>query len=511
MANNNSYEKFCLVNKRKLKDLETNLECSVNLESTEAVNKILAVNVDGDVGQIEALTGEASVSGNMLVSIVYATENGLVGDATFTAPFITKAVDTQIKPESKVFVKISSIDAKVRSLSNNVAKVDMQARLKVFCANNEEVEYLSSSSSDVCTLTELTSFTELSGVTKSAWTENMEVEIKEPVNKVLSSSCDVSVKDVECGAGFVSVSCEVVNKLMYLTDEETPQIKTVYTKTDVKQEVESEFATTESKVDLDLMIVKNDVKNNLSDKDDNIKIAIEIPLDVCIRVYSENNINLITDLYSTQSYTNVTTESYENSVPKETIRFEKKVEGSLTLSEDEPRIDKLLAVNYSKAIVTNEYLDNGEYSVSGIITSNLIYFNEDDNMVNSVDVEVPFVVTCQTELEGEILTDLEVMVKDVDVMVKKGRDVFVDATVVVNTSVSKVVRGAIIKELNFVEKVPDKDCAIEIYFAKAGEKVWDIAKRLFIKPENIYLQNPNVGEVLENDEKLAIYYQKTQN
>lgn len=73
---------------------------------------------------------------------------------------------------------------------------------------------------------------------------------------------------------------------------------------------------------------------------------------------------------------------------------------------------------------------------------------------------------------------------------------------------AKKVQGAVISELSFTEQVPQKDCAIEIYFAKVGEKIWDIAKKLFVKPEEIYSQNPMVGEVLEKDEKLAIYYQK---
>ena len=96
-------------------------------------------------------------------------------------------------------------------------------------------------------------------------------------------------------------------------------------------------------------------------------------------------------------------------------------------------------------------------------------------------------------------------------MVKKGRDVFVDAVVCVYTNVCKSNQAALISQLEYKEELPAKDCAIEIYFGKAGESVWDIAKSLNVTPEKIYNQNPDVSEVLENDQKLAVYYQKNQN
>ena len=511
MTNKNSYDKFLAVDKKRLKDAEVMLECSVSLDSNEVVSKILAVNVEGNCTQVEALTGEANANGNIVVSLVYLTEQGLVGNSVYSSPFSTKFTDALINAKSKVFGKVANIDAKVQSLNNNTAKVDCLIRLKGFCYNNEEISYLSEVSSDVCTLEEQSQFETLSGSLNSSWIENMEIELKEPVRKVLSSSCDVYVKDVTSADSFVSIVCEITNKLMYLTDEETPKIKTVYSKIDVKQEVECEFATKQSKAEVSLNVLKNEVKNSISEKENEIKISLEIPLDACIKIFGTNSVNLITDLYSVENLSETTSVSYENSIMCEPISFEKKIEGSLTLTDEEPRIDKLLAVNYSKAIVTNEYLENGEYSVSGVLTSNLIYLNDEDNNVNSVDVEIPFVVSCQTEYEGEVLTDLSVLADDVDVMVKKGRDVYVDALIKVRTNVCKKVQGAIISELVCADQVPPKDCAIEIYFAKSGERVWDIAKKLYVKPEEIFKQNPQISEVLEKDEKLAVYYSKNKN
>ena len=510
MANNNSYDIFYSENKRLLNETETNLECSVNLESDEQVTKVLAVDVSGNIQNTECLQGEANVNGLLFISVVFATESGLVGNTSYIAPFVSKISDSSLKPDSKIFAKVNSCDVEVSSINSNIAKIECNVKVKAYCYHNEEVSFLSETGEDVCFKQDNVEYYTYNNSQTGEWTESLEALIKEPVQKVLSSTSAVNLKSAECGAGFVSLNCEVVNKLTYLSMEENSQIKTVYTKQDVKQEVECQNVTSDSKVEVDLYIAKQNEKTEVEDKDSEVKVCTFVPLVACLHVFDKNSVNVITDLYSTTNYTLVSTSSYNSTQVCSPIIFEKKVEGSLTLSEEEPRIDKLLAVNYSKVIVTNEFLSNGEYSLSGVVTSNLIYFNEDDSVPCSVDVEIPFVVTTQTELEGEYLLDLNVSVKDVDVMVKKGRDVFVDATVCVYTNVCKESSSAVISELEYKEELPNKDCAIEIYFAKAGEKVWDIAKGLNIKPEKIYAQNPDISEILESDQKLAIYYQKNQ-
>ena len=511
MANNNSYEKFYVANKRLLGDTQTNLECSVNLESEEQVKKILAVDISGDILSTESLQGEANASGNLFVTVVYVTESGLVGNASYSSPFVAKITDGEIKPSSKVFAKVLSCVGEVASINSNVAKIDCTASISAFCYQNEEVTFLAQVDSDVCFMQEDAEYFSYADTTKSCWVENLESVLSEGVQKVLSTSLSANLKSTECGAGFVTLNYEIVNKITYLDNAEKPQIKSVYTKQDFAQQVECSNAKPESKVEVCLMIERQNQKTTVEDANDQVKIVAVIPLCAFVSVFEKNSINVFTDLFSTKNVTNTSTVSYTSTQICAPIVFEKKVEGSLSLSQDEPRIDKLLAENFSKVIVTNYYLTNGEFSASGVIASNLIYFNEDDQMPCSVDIEVPFVVTTQTDLDGEYILDLSVTAKDIDVMVKKGREVFVDATVCIYANVCQSKQEAVISELEYKEELPPKDCAIEIYFGKAGESVWQIAKNLNVMPQKIFSQNPNLPEVLENDEKLAIYYQRNQN
>ena len=509
MANNNSYDKFFSVKKVRLNDVTSSFECSVTIDSTENIAKVLAVNVSSGLPQTEALNGEANISGNALVTIVYETESGLVGNAQYCSPYSLKVTSNEITPQSHILAKVQNIDSKVTALNNNVASVEYEVTLCVYAVSVVEVPYLSETSDDVCTTMEDMTYQTLLGTCNSNWMENIEVSVKEPVRSVISTTSDVHLTSAESNDGFVTLCATLVSKITYVTDTEEPQIRTVYNKTEVKQEVECSYSTKGSL--LDVMIDDNscEVKTTVSENSEEVKLSITIPLDVRILVYGVNTVTIPADLFSTENVLTTTTQSFENTLTCEPIVFDKKIEGSLLLSDDEPRIDKLLAVNYSKAVITNEYIDSGTYNLSGVLTSNLIYFNDEESRPNSIDVEIPFVVSYQTEIDGDVMFDTHVTACDVDVMVKKGRDVYVDAVLLIHSNVCKTTQGAVISDIEKTEPLPEKDCAIEIYFGKVGEKIWDIAKKLFIRPELIYKQNPTLTEeTLPEDMRLALYYQK---
>lgn len=470
------------------------------------MQKILSVSVEGNTGQIEPLNGEASVNGNIVLNIVYLSSDGLVGNSTYTSSFIAKATDAKITPSQKIFAKIKNCEAVVNALSNNVAQVDCKVVLAGEMIGNDEITYLSGVGENVYYLSEETNYSRFEGSFNSSWIENVDTVLKQPVKKVVSTNCEVLVKNVESVKNIISVEAQLFTKLLYVADNEESTLKTAYLTTSIKQEIENSLVNDNSYAEVDLTVNKSNLKTTITEKDGEIKIGIEVPIDSVVKVFSTQQIKVTTDLFSTQNLTNVTSSSYLSTNHLDPIYFEKKVEGSLIMGENEPTIDKLLAVNSSKVVVTNESFENGQYSISGIIACNLIYLNEDDNSVNSVDVEVPFVVSTMSDYLDTTMLWSNIILKDVDVMVKKGKDVYIDANVCVYSYASKNEGGAIIVDMDETEPIAKKDCAIEIYFAKQGEKIWDIAKQMNVAPDAILSQNPGVGDMLEKDTELALYY-----
>ena len=184
MANNNSYEKFYSVKKTKLNDVTSSFECSVNIDSTENISKILAVSVNSGLPQTEALTGEANISGNALVTIVYLTESGLVGNATYCSPYSLKVQNSEITPNAQVLARVTNVDSKVTALNGSTAQVQYEVTLKVYVVSKIEVPYLSETTDDICSTTEDVTYQSLAGTCRNNWIENIEVSVKEPIRQI---------------------------------------------------------------------------------------------------------------------------------------------------------------------------------------------------------------------------------------------------------------------------------------------------------------------------------------
>ena len=506
MENNNSYEKFLASYKQRLNDQQVLVECSVNMDSESPISKVLAVDSSACVDQVENLSGEASVTGTVTVDVVYITESQQIGASTYSTSFVSKVQDTSITPDAKVFVSANVEDTTVNSLSGFTAKVLCNITLCSECNKNQEVSYLSGATEDICIKQAETTCMYLSSAVSSTWTENQQCVVKEPIRKLLASHCDVVCKKWEASYNTVTVEGQIFNKLIYLTDEETPNLKTVNNTYDFRQEIASENISKDAMAEIDVCVVASQLKTTLDEKNEQTTIELEIPLRANVRVYENKTDLTIVDLYSTKNNVLLTNSGYNNCVVYVPEVFEKKIEGSVSLTENEPLIDKLLAVSYSHAKVTSYYIADDEIVVEGIACANLIYLNDEESKINSVDIEIPFVVSNSTELPEGSEIRVVATLSDVDVMVKKGRDVYLDACLKVYASVTQCVSGVVISDVQVGEPLQKQDEGIEIYFAKSGDDVWDIAKELKVDPLLIETQNSDVVFPLEKDENIAVYY-----
>ena len=125
-------------------------------------------------------------------------------------------------------------------------------------------------------------------------------------------------------------------------------------------------------------------------------------------------------------------------------------------------------------------------------------------------IEVPFVVSekSSANCENATVESVFAVLYDVDVVAKKGREFYFDAKLKINVNYDCEQVGAVSSNINAGAEYPEKDCAIELFFASAGQNSWDLAKSANVKEETIMLQNPEVVFPLEKDENIIVYYKK---
>lgn len=99
--------------------------------------------------------------------------------------------------------------------------------------------------------------------------------------------------------------------------------------------------------------------------------------------------------------------------------IEGKADGSLTIDQDQPRVDKIMFTFGSGAVVTNSYVADGELTLEGIAKTTVVYLNDELGSLNAVEIEVPFVLSDKTKASSQALILTNAVLTDVDVAVKR--------------------------------------------------------------------------------------------
>lgn len=496
---------FNVVKKTKLQKGEFNVECNVAV----TCSKILTVSAFASVANSEVLNGSINYSGNIDVRLVYMTEEGEIGTVASTCPFTSRFEGDYITNGQKAIISVKVIDATVEGVSSDNIRINVNVEQSGVLISNVEVHSIASHDPDVCCKTEDINVIRFVGENSENITVNSEFSVREPIKRLILTESQALVKGVESGVNFVSVSGEVVTRLLYLTEND--KFETGYVYDTFKEEVELEGATRDSQVEGYAFVKCDGVKTEIEESEKGVKIKVEVPLLLAVKAYEEATVTVIKDLYSTANEIKVNTESFDMTVVCPMEDVEGKIDGSLTLDDEKPRVDKIMFVGGNNVVISNSYINDGEINIEGIASTTVVYLNDETNTLNSVQIDVPFVITDKFNHDNiEGILDVDAIVCDVDVVVKKGREFYYDAKIKASVNYCHPVVSGVISEASMLEAYPEKDYGMELLFARAGQEAWDIAKEAKIKEEMLILQNPEVVFPLEEDKNLILFFQKVQ-
>lgn len=494
---------FQVVRKSRLPKGEFTLSCNVSADGEIA--KVFAVSLNAYCENQELTNGVVSYSGHVDVCMIYQLETGEVGSAFSSCPFSSKFEDESIVSGERAIINLKVIDHSIDAVSGNDATIGMVIEQSGVLVQNAEVRSITSNDQSVCLKEEEVSVIRLIGSATASAVETAEHSTREKVKKILGSESSVIVKSAEAGVNFVSVGGDVVTKVLYL--DENDKFENVQIYDQFKEEIEIEGVTRESLIEAVSALNNACVKIEVADDDKGSRITATVPFEITAYAFEETALNMVVDLYSTESEMEISTESFNMTKPVAMECVEGKVDGSLTIEDEQPRVDKILFTFGSTAQVTNTYVEGGELNIEGIAKTTVVYLNDELSTFNAVEIEVPFQISDKTRATESSMLLTNAILTDVDVAVKKGREIFFDGKVRAIVAISDDEVSAAISEAREGEIYEARDCAMELVFAKEGSSLWDIAKMNRVRESLIAEQNPNVIFPLQENSDLVIFYQ----
>ena len=497
-------EKFNVAQKVALKTSEFTVEC--NLSAGALVAKVLSLSVGCNVGNAETNNGVLNYSGSVDTKLVFMSEDEQINTVCLSCPFASKFEGDTIENGQEAVIMVKVIDYNIESVGGEMVKASVVIEQSGYLILNSEVSTVSCADSDVCTKKDEITIVKFTGSASKETTVESEINLRENIKKIILTESHSLVKNVEAGSGFVSVSGDVISRVLYLSEND--KFECGYINDTFKEEVELDGVTRESFVEGCAFVKQDGVTCEIVQDEKSGKIVVKVPLAISVRAFEEQKVEVISDLYSTKGELNVTTSSFNMTSALAMEVVEGKIEGSLTLDESEPRVDKLLFSGGNSVTITNYYLKDGEIFIEGIAKTSAIYLNDESSSLHSVQLDVPFVISDKYNHDEDCTLKVEAVINDVDVVIKKGREFYYDAKVKACVNCYKEQTCGIISEVAVLDEYPPKNYAMEVIFAPIGRELWEVAKSARVKEEQILLQNPEVTFPVQDNTPLVLFYQR---
>ena len=491
------------INKTKLKDEQIMLDCAMNLDNNGELSKILWINVYPQIDTVEPLTKEVGYSGKAIFEVVFLDTENKIRTAENTVPFLNKFINENIQPSSKINITPSVVEA---NYIENYDKIQALINLEATVYNCSNIEILNGGDEDICIKEEEIVSHSLVKDDCLSFNEELAYSVNEKYDRILSVCSNVIVKEITPEKDFFTVQGEIHTAIQYVTADETEKINKVIFTEPFKREIEVIGLTESSQVET-IAFVKRDAYKFEVDEE-TAKVVITAPITVCFKAFESLVMPYAIDLFSLKNNLEIVTNSYQKTMFLENDFFDKKVEGSTSLAENEPRIDKLIGFSGGVLKPTNQYLKNNEIFLEGIISFDVAYLNDEMGKITTLKKEIPYTISekCNVPENAQVFT--QQFLTDTEITSRRGREIFIDAKIKVFLTSSKDVSDAVITDVIMGEPLPPKEHAIEIYFGKSGDNIWDISKELKVQPQIIITQNPDVNLPLEQNENIVIYNQK---
>ncbi|OOB80565.1 MAG: hypothetical protein BEN19_04245 [Epulopiscium sp. Nuni2H_MBin003] len=230
-------------------------------------------------------------------------------------------------------------------------------------------------------------------------------------------------------------------------------------------------------------------------------IEIECIVTAKYTTYNNDKSEVLDDIYCPGKKVNIdsTTEPYMNLAFKENDVLPKKA--TLDTEGINPDTNKIFAVE-STAKVEDKVLDGSTLTVEGIVEVNVVYVSEEEKVSTYEDM-LPFEISINTNLpEGNYIINAEVTAKDMSVSSFNKDNISLDYSLDYSINVYEQKEIKIIEDISFEDMSKEELSAypsIIVYTVKAGENLWDLAKRF----------NTTVEEIAEVNEFDTSYQPKS--
>ncbi len=324
------------------------------------------------------------------------------------------------------------------------------------------------------------------------FTMEQEVEFFEAPRSILYNYSGASINSVEQVGAHIIVKGEVKTSISYISEQDSfiKEVKTIPINQVLDVEVEEG----------ELIVCPCITVNSCSIMEsENEGYILSLSGGISAAIYLEQNKTVVKDAFSAES--NYVT-SYSNI---ELLSDREKISTDMTLSIPVPILSEISSVVDSFTTVGAIKIQHSETGTQlmGELTVHLICENELGELY-CLDNVGDYRISTISGVNENSFADINASVTNT-ICNLSGKDATVEVSISVYGIVCKKTACNILQDIELTDAVVEESsAALCIYFADAGEAVFDIAKRYGASPEGIMTHNSLADEILKAKQRLIV-------
>ncbi len=488
---------------KNLSKINFNSTINVNIDSNVNIKTILDIDSFVYDKKVESGNGKAVVSGKLGVKVLYIDTDNITNTVTDSQSFSENIIDSSITSDS--IINLCNI-----SIINNILSQD--STLKINCEISfSPVIYLNigiankaSSFENLVTKKSEINTSTISGKVNTSFEYTTNFETRDNISKILCYNAHFAPISTSANDGSAIIEGKLFSKLIFeAQDGESNKIKELTDIFNVKTEINLPFVERDSILDLSSEINKSLTNINTEFEEGNSIVTVIHNIEVCGVAIKNISIDVVDDMYSTENEIELTTSKRDYNKNLQTELITDSINGEITLSNKEPAIDEIVSNFNINSEITNSYIKDNYLILEGIISSHLIYIDENKEYAQK-HLELPFVINTKIELNALDCLHSQINVIDCKTKVKRGTIIELEYDISVCLNIYQKENREIIDNFTLGKPLDFSSYDYQIFLAKPNESLWELCKRIKISPNEIGKYNKDLPLILNGGEKVII-------